>query len=57
MKRAILEVNGVSMAMMIVSNIKLLGGLIYVILGLSNHLIYHKHNNINTNYIWSHCGG
>ena len=45
------------MAMMIVRNIKLLGGLIYVILGLSNHLIYHKHNNINTNYIWSHCGG
>ena len=55
MKRAILEANGVSMgangvsmAMIILSDIKLFWGLIYIISGLSNHFICHRHKKINT---------
>ena len=39
--------NGVSMAMIILSDIKLFWGLIYIISGLSIHLIYHRHKKIN----------
>ena len=51
------------MAMMILGDIKLFVGLIYIyiyiyISGLSNHLIYHRHKKIKTKlYSWSKFGG
>ena len=47
MNRAILEANGVSMVMMMLSGIKLFWGLIYIISGLSIHLSYHRHKKTN----------
>ena len=35
------------MAMMILTDIKLFWGLIYIISGLLNHLIYHRHKKID----------
>ena len=36
------------MVMKMLSDIKLSWGLIYIISGLSSHLIYHRHKKINT---------
>ena len=42
------------MAMMILKDIKLFGGLIYIISWLSNHLIYYRHKKINSKIYLEH---
>ena len=45
------------MAMMIIKDIKLFGGLMYIISWLSNHLIYYRHiRKLTQKYIWNIFG-